>query len=179
MFRRLDLQSRKNVFVALSGGIDSTILLYLLTKNYSKIHTLIPFTIDREQRNCVNGIVNFINSKLDSNISKPFTYGDKTLPHHKIVGDTIKKLCGSPHVDFIIIGENKVFDETIPGAPVRLPHNNHKKVIAPFLDLTKDAIISMYIEHDLIGLLALTWSCTEQSNIECGQCYQCLEKSWA
>lgn len=175
----------KKILYALSGGADSAILLYILAKlnkQNGTNHEFIPFTIPRPDggANYSPGIVHAINELLGINIPAPMVVGDGNLPHQVVVKSAIVDLLNTGKYDILYLAENKIPDEPVEGLiPTRAPENNYKRVTMPFWSITKDYTIDLYYMENVVELLTLSHSCTEQTVGRCGKCFQCNERKWA
>ena len=175
----------KRILVAVSGGADSAILLYILSRINKELgtgHTLIPFTVPRPDggANYSPDIVKFVSNKLGIDIPAPMIVGDGSLPHNIVVKIAIRMLMNSGNYDFIYVAENKVPDVDIGSVgPVRAPHNNFKNASMPFWGVTKECTLDLYFQENVPELLKLTHSCTEMTKGRCLRCFQCLERAWA
>lgn len=177
-----------SILFGLSGGADSTILLYRIAQlmyedsrwtAHRKVFNM--FTVPRPDgaANYVRPIVDWINHRLNIDLSYSKLYGVGDLPHDVVVKIPIQKLMGTKIFKYLFIAENKAPPADIPGlAPIRtgIPSPT---VFLPFSDATKDEIINLYYEYGVEELLTLTHTCSEQPLGACGECYQCLERAWA
>jgi tRNA(Ile)-lysidine synthase TilS/MesJ len=175
----------KKITVLISGGIDSTLLLYMLAKEIyetqSQTHLdCVSFrggSVDVKQ---IKPIIEYIQNKFSTNI----TY-NHSAPRRWIrdVVREVFEVCGS---DYVFTGCNKVIvDEFfptkhIPGdTPPDRGESFNERHIRPFIEWDKKEIIQYYIKHDIIDLLKMTHSCGFLFQNECGECYFCMEKIWA
>lgn len=175
----------KKITVLLSGGIDSTLLLYLLAKEITENHLNV-------QLDCVSfrggtvvpektkAIIDWIRQKFLINI----TYNHSAQKNwiRNVVQDVLQ-VCGS---DYVFTGCNKVildqFTPTfiIPGdTPPERGNPWNEQHIRPFIEWDKISIVEMYLKHDILELLKMTHSCGVLIKTECGECYFCMEKMWA
>ena len=175
----------KKILVALSGGADSAILLYILAKMNRDLnlnHTLIPFTVPRPDggANYSPKIASWIANKLKVDIPEPMIIGNGNLPHAIVVKTVIKDLLGTNLYDFLFVAENKIPPDELNGLPpVRAPQANYKRASLPFWGVTKDASLELYYIEGIPELLEITHSCTELVGDRCNKCFQCNERAWA
>jgi len=170
----------KKIHVLFSGGMDSSILLYKLSKI---VNTSIPIITHSFRGNLnlphINAVLNFIYDRFNL-----------TIPHRKHQGhfnirDIVYRIL-TVEPGYIFTGCNKVIEDKftptihIPGdtPPVRGPAFNEYHV-RPFINLDKIEILRIYLEEDVLDLLPLTHSCGVKQTGRCGGCYFCLERKWA
>lgn len=171
-----NLKPTDKIGVLLSGGMDSALLLYLLA-----VHTpneLCCFTVKKHDGAdfYVDRIVDWINSRLNTNISYSLRVGNPNLHHEKIIVNAlylIKNEC-----DVFYLAGNSYPADVLPDGPRRVKTDGNR-VRQPFFDCYKTDILRSYIEYDIIELLTYTHTCTEQSRGRCRVCWQCKERSWA
>jgi 7-cyano-7-deazaguanine synthase in queuosine biosynthesis len=80
---------------------------------------------------------------------------------------------------FIGINQNPPELEKLAGAPLRNQKSDNPKILFPFVDLYKDAILKIMIDEEQLDLVDITHSCTEQQVGRCNRCWQCTERAWA
>lgn len=174
----------KKITVLVSGGIDSTILLYLLAKEVSEQHNDIEINVVSFRSAVVNPervqrIVSYIEQRWSINI----TYG-KSAPSG-LIREVVSNVLEVYQSDVVYTGCNLVVtDQFTPTKyilndtpPVRGEPLNERH-IRPFISYDKVKIVELYLEHNLLELLQMTHSCGLTSE-ECGECYFCTEKIWA
>lgn len=167
-----------------SGGVDSTLLLYLLAKEQQnkknfviKCYGMNINKYDVHYVRCKN-IIKEIELKFNTNIYfKTFNQ----LFWIKTIVNRILEL----EPGLVFSGCNKVLDFLQPSnyipydtPPVRGEAFSEFHA-RPFIDLDKSEIIQCYIQENIVSLLNMTYSCGYQKETECGNCYFCLEKDWA
>jgi hypothetical protein len=174
----------KKIGVLFSGGIDSTVLLSVLQLQ-SKIQKfeIIAFNIENSNSYEVN---------CRKILSLPFFSGIKLIEHVNNAGiydgnirAGIIEVLKKEDLDLVYLGINKNPDIDHPSKPVRRTKAElqiAKKLRYPFIDLTKDAVLKLFYGIDELkntNILDYTHSCTSQKINQCGQCFQCVERSWA
>jgi hypothetical protein len=178
-------QDAKKVSVLVSGGMDSTILLYLLAKNISDNNldiqlNAVSFKAGTVVPERVKKIVWYV-EKLFS-IKIPHTSSAKFGWIREVVSDVLKVY----EVDYVYTGCNLVVNDKFTPTryirnetpPVRgEPLNEHH--LRPFISYDKIKIVELYLQNNLLDLLKMTHSCGFSPNEECGECYFCTEKIWA
>jgi PP-loop family/Queuosine biosynthesis protein QueC len=176
--------TNKKIIVAVSGGADSAILLYILAKMNRDLnlnHRLIPFTTPRPDGGIKYSpaIVQWINNKLQVDIPAPMIAGDGNLPHNVVMFVITKDLMDSGDYDYLFTGGNKVPPIKINALPpVRASKSNPNGCSIPFWGVTKEATIDLYYQENVPELLELSHSCTEKVIGRCGKCFNCVEREW-
>jgi hypothetical protein len=175
----------KRIGIAMSGGADSAILLYILAKLNKEsggLHQLIPFTIPRPDGGATYSpaIVKWINNKLGLNIANPLIFGDGNIDHTIVVAEAIQQLLNSCKVTIVYLGETKIPPITVDAMlPTRSETNSWERVKMPFWDLTKDYVLSLYYSENVEDLLNYSHSCTQEIVGRCNVCFNCVERAWA
>jgi 7-cyano-7-deazaguanine synthase in queuosine biosynthesis len=184
MFMSIDipLNCQKN-HLLFSGGVDSTLLLYLLLlekQNRPELE-IKCYGLHMNQHGDKYLRCKQILTKLetDFNIEIPFQIFNQSY----ILREFVQTLL-SVDEGCVFSGCNKVLDFLNPSnyiandtPPFRgSPFNEFH--IRPFIDLDKAEIISYYIKYNILDLLDMTYSCGFDMKIACGNCYFCLERKW-
>ena len=175
----------EKINVLFSGGMDSSILLFLLQKQlYEENRTIPILSYTMPTADAVNNVkrvqewftmkgINFSNKKLYKN------YNIRELVENILLTEG----------GYVYSGCNKVLtDEFTPTIyikndtpPFRGPPYNDKH-IRPFIDMDKKEIMQLYVTENVLDLLKLTRSCgiKNKDGVEkCGGCYFCMERQWA
>ena len=180
-------EHKSRVGVMLSGGADSAILLYLLClerKMGNLPHEIIPYTVPRGDGawNYVYDIVSYIRNALDCELPDSIQVGDPNLHHSKQgrSGELAARELGMEHFyygsqmtpppEFPMPGD-------YPARPDKLEYDIG--ISCPFALCDKRNTIDLYSAFDQWDLLALTHSCTAQTEGRCGECFNCTERKWA
>jgi len=174
----------RKITVLVSGGIDSTLLLYLLAKeiheNKLNVHLdCVSYRGGTVRPSYVRAIISWIQEKF------PLTITYNCSAPRDWIRNVVRDVFNVCHSDYVFTGCNKVVtDQFIPTVyipddtpPVRGDPLNERH-IRPFIEWDKIEIVRKYIEYDLLDLLKMTASCGVSYN-ECGGCYFCMEKIWA
>jgi 7-cyano-7-deazaguanine synthase in queuosine biosynthesis len=171
----ISVSSEKSIGMFLSGGMDSALLLYLLAQQSNKIKI---FTIPKYDgaEHYVGPIVTWINNKLGCNLPEPILIGNPKVNHKMQVNTGLIKVYNS--CDVFYFAGNSYPEDILPNGPSRTERKNPKEQ-QPFFHLYKTDIVKMYVQYDLMELLSLTHTCTEQSIGRCNECWQCKERAWA
>jgi hypothetical protein len=169
------INSTDRVGIMLSGGMDSTLLLYLLAKN---IDNIITFTIPKTDgaKHYVQPIIDWVNQKLDKQVKKPKFIGNPLIYHANIINVALKSI--ETDYDILYFAGNVYPDDILPGGPTRV-RRNHPKHRQPFFDCYKTDIVQAYVRYDIMDLVELTHTCTEREFGRCNTCWQCRERIWA
>lgn len=190
----LPSEKGKKLLVAVSGGADSAILLYLMCKlnrDFDLQHTIQPLTVNKVDGAKIHSaaVISWIEKKLSVKLPSPIVGGNQNLPHDKIVNTFIRSMMATGMFDYVYIGENRIppipfpfgLTNDFPGlAPERKDNPSQELgVFLPFNDLYKTHTIGLYFELDCLELLEFTHTCTEQTVGRCGKCWQCGERDWA
>lgn len=172
------IKKTDKIGVFLSGGTDSALILYYLRRETN--NEIYPITVPKHDGavNYIGNIINWVETKLDKKIESPIIIGNPNLYHAHILGDALNRCSNHNLCDIYYIGDNTYPSDVLPGGPIRIKSTN-KKVVYPLFELYKTDIISTYVELNILELLQLTHSCTEQSVGRCNNCWQCKERSWA
>jgi hypothetical protein len=179
-------KDKMKVGVMLSGGADSAILLYLLCLEKIKTrsqHSIIPFTVPRTDGawNYVNGIVGYVRKELGCELPDPVKCGDPDL-HHSEQVTSGREFAFANGIEVVYYGSQKTppAEFPMPGIyPERPDRINYARTICPFAEVDKRNTIELYSIYKQWPLLALTHSCTEQTQGRCGVCFNCTERKWA
>jgi 7-cyano-7-deazaguanine synthase in queuosine biosynthesis len=167
--------------VLFSGGVDSSLLLYLLTrqnKNNIPIHVFGMLKQKRERHFYI--VLSWLETHLNTEYNKQLT------TRFFFIRDFVKNTLDiSPDNSVTYSACNKVvtgiFTPTryIPGdtPPVRGPAFNERH-IRPFIDISKIEICQVYKQFTLQPLFNLTHSCGIDIENHCGECYFCMERAW-
>lgn len=174
----VNLEDTNKVGVAFSGGMDSTLLLYMMLK-------------DKEQRNLNTEIHCFTASqcgtKLNSQIvlSQP-EFAGKVIHHLDADNQTTEGI--KPLMRWLLDAGWTVYGATnatpleqiggrYPIRAAKFPDGNNNHL--PFLMMYKYHILDAYYQLGIDHLLKFTHTCTEQEVGDCGLCFACRERQWA
>ncbi len=176
----------KRILVALSGGADSALMLYMIAKELQQtkpIHFLSAFTVPRPDggANYSPKIVEYINNKLNIRISTPMILGNGNVDHSTVISEAVASVLKINFYDVIYIAENTIPPTMVASLPpVRSPSKNAwKRLVLPFFDLDKSEIIDMYYQFGIEDMLTLSHSCTANTVGRCNECFNCSERVWA
>lgn len=175
------LQENRNIGILVSGGIDSALLYFLLTKlniENNNFFNITPYTILRKEgsKNYALPVINYIQKKFSLPITELNVVGDNTLPEIKQVDSGLKDIFDKG-TDFVYIGIISVRDEHRLNTPKFYFPQTIKKIY-PLLNLEKSHVIDLYIQYNLLDLLEMTYSCAIDEINACGSCNGCNERIW-
>lgn len=174
----------KKVTVLVSGGIDSTILLYLLAREIVESNLEIELDVvsfsSVVNNKKIKQVIQYIEQKFFIKI--PYNLSAKSGWIREVVSNVFE-VCQS---DYVYTGCNLVVTDkftptryiTNDTPPVRGEPFNERH-LRPFISYDKVKIVELYLEHNLLDLLQMTYSCGYSPIQECGECYFCTEKIWA
>jgi hypothetical protein len=184
----IELPVAKRVGVLVSGGADSAILLYLLTKlnleNNSPCE-IIPFTVPKTDGAVMfaMAVIEHVNLALKCNLPSTTIVGDPTLHHSKQVLSGRDEAMEEHNIDIMVYGSQQTppKDELIVDweYPYRPDSIHYPTAYCPFALVDKRNTIDLYRIFDKKDLLAITHSCTEQVRGRCDKCLYCQERAWA
>jgi len=173
-------ENTENINILLSGGADSTLLTYLLSKQTTKkiiLHT--TGSSDVVHKKIVEPIVTHLKT----------IFGDR-YQINKIkkkdfwIRDAVNFIL-SVYPGVVLTGCNKVVTHFTPTVylrgdtpPVR-GSVSRPEHLRPFIDMDKVDILKIYQQENILNLLSLTKSCGLSKLPRCEGCYFCMERAWA
>lgn len=175
----------EHISVLFSGGVDSTLLLFLLMQERNLTPKNIPIKCYKMKTGRPqSGLSGTTHLKVLKWITE---YFKEEIPIQTISSVYIRDSVANILLldsGYVYSGCNLVlhneFTPTVyvPGdtPPVRGPALNEFH-LRPFIELPKDVIIKEYEQLGILELLKLTVSCAV-ADIPCGGCYFCLEREW-
>jgi hypothetical protein len=179
----------KNYGIMLSGGLDSSVLLGLIlhaAAEENKKIVLQPFSMIKHDNSYsyVPSILNCLEKKFHVNLPDTILIGNPEIHHsQQSKYATLEIFSKYPDIDFIFNGVNQnpppPWGEETFLFPNRVKRSPHKKILMPFVELTKVHILDLLYQFNLEELINLTHSCTEKPSGRCNLCFQCNERRWA
>jgi len=166
----------KKVGVALSGGLDSTILAALLSTHYEVIpYTHVDEHVGDETR--VNAITDYLNIQRSN-----FIYADKSVPTWVGYIASVRN-----EVEELYYGDTLLIKVDNSTSTKRLAHDEVIEVSEntickfPFYKMTKAEVcyIGKIMIPNFNTLLDMTRSCTIPFGPVCNICFHCNERKWA
>ena len=178
----LELPAYQKLGVLVSGGIDSTLLYYLLQKekhDQNATHEIVPIVVHRKEgskiyaRPAVQLINNLFNIK-----NQVYRLGVTTLPEPQQVASACEQAYKILGCDAVYVGviSNRP-EHTVGFDPVTIP--DLENFFAPLLSLEKSHILDLYYKFGIQFLLESTHSCDISEHTHCGKCNGCRERAWA
>ena len=197
-------KNNKPLGVKMSGGVDSSILLYALAKEFD--NPLVPITVDNYinpyQSTYTNKVIDFVNNEL--NVSIPHTITDISSPEVDLddaLTSLVQREVNKGTFDVYYMAQTKnpdpklvdedhlhVIEDTFHRLPERDWGTPEEKLITgisyrPFINLHKGHIKELYDYYGVTDtLFPLTKSCETDGTPfteHCGHCWWCVERHWA
>lgn len=191
------LEKYHSIGLFVSGGLDSTLLAYLLhdlsqKKNLNNNFKF--FVVPRPDDSVihVNRIVDYIGKHFNVGTTI-HVVGTGDTHHSKQVTSGIREAIENYYCDIFLSSITKNPSEKLPnyaygtflepdGTPYDGPIRKkswHPKLLDPFLDYTKEDTVKLIKDYNLVDIMNLTHTCTGSKSIRCNRCWQCCERSWA
>lgn len=172
----------KNVGLNMGGGVDSSLLLHLLTKYFPKRHFKV-FTLDKlnEPIHAQRVIRALGVEDRITHVVKPFVDTGESQAY----GFLTREIFFRKEVDFLFTGSNAVpepgiLDESVYKPPRRRTENARPgRMGLPFLHVLKYHTVDLYYREGIDHILPLTHSCTEVADGSDEICWWCQERQWA
>jgi 7-cyano-7-deazaguanine synthase in queuosine biosynthesis len=168
-------ETYKRIGIAMSGGMDSTLLASLLFPHLDDSKVTV-YTVDlRESKEFVKGIL----AKLGVNpaieiVADPKNPNGALSPQFQEI---------MPTVDYFYTGtnQNPPWADSIEEGkkPFRYIKTQWKNMLTPFGVSYKSHIVDLYFSQGKADLLPLTHTCTQEETASCGLCFACKERKWA
>lgn len=175
-------EKNKKYGILLSGGLDSAVLLSILIKNNIELD-IQPFTIPKRDGAMLyaDPVIEHLNKKFNTKIPLTITAGNPNDHHSKQNVSAILEIIQKYNIDQLFVAINRIPEELseYPGAPNRASYSTDSRILLPFVNMTKDEIVSLMFEEEQDELMNITHSCTEQQLGRCKVCWQCTERKWA
>lgn len=179
------LQGKKNVGIFISGGFDSTILLYILCKiiaNEGLDIAVKVFTVPRYDDSTVHAdrVLVWIRSIFNSIEFVVEHIGDPDLHHSKQVLSGIQAVrVKLPELSILLADTSIPLELQTPDAPQRVKSHN-SLIIQPFIDYDKRTTVTLAEEMGKLDEIArISHTCTQSKLWRCSNCWQCYERAWA
>lgn len=188
--------NRKNIGIKMSGGVDSTIIAFLLAKflkDESVDAKLYPIVLLEEispfQEIFVKRIIPILEELTDFKFEDIILYQIAANEDKETKTRFVEKELSSK-LDLIVSGTNhqpKNYDIIAHGYPAEIrkgtfPYMWDDYIYTPAINIDKKEIAKIYSEHNLTDILfPLTRSCTKITtnfDTHCGKCWWCQERKW-
>jgi 7-cyano-7-deazaguanine synthase in queuosine biosynthesis len=178
----IDIKDYPNdIALLFSGGIDSTLLFYLISTEINKHYpdkTLTLYIIDRYNNPCerANTVFEKIVNKTNLQVNLRQLSILPVFQQYEIL--VASKIVAARH-SVVVCGFNKYpKDETIrPNYIVNV--KDSEKVKFPLAHIEKDKIVQEFFNLGIDDILPITHSCGLNRSIPCGTCFNCRERKWA
>ena len=180
----------KKLGLMVSGGLDSALLLYLITKEIKDKQLdveLMTYTVNKQNVNSTvhaNNIIKIIENLNDIKINNAIVGSDEAHSDYEIifgVSDALnrERKTNIP-LGILYLATTAVPEELAKeaGAPARSRQTNFA-VVQPWGAETKDNVVKLAVENKLFTLIENSHSCTTRSDYHCGGCWMCKERKWA
>ena len=170
-----------------SGGMDSTILLFLLLKEIQdkkidiKLTAFIVPVVALNATGYAFKVIDFLENYFQIKINSEII-GSGTLPHNLNIKVPAYLILYKKLVDklYVAINQNPPIDFGVPPINRRSPTDVIPDNLAfPFIHLYKNHILEIYRIFDVLDLAHITHSCGSSADIRCRKCFHCFERSWA
>jgi len=161
--------------IAMSGGMDSTLLAYYLLKEIDH-KKVVVYTVD------LGNSYEYVNRILDElNVICEVRLINNPKNPNGVLSPIFTKALDE--VDYFYTGTtmNPEWADKIPEGqkPYRYIKTEWKNMHMPFGTSLKTNIVDLYYQEQLFDLLKLTHTCTEKIDSHCGLCFACRERWWA
>lgn len=177
----LELPSTTKVGVLVSGGVDSTLLYYLLLHIKHQTNSSVditPIVIHRKEgsKHFARPIVERIN-QIFNIYKKPKQLGNTMLPEPEQVESAVKHAFYLLKLETVYVGVISNREEHLIGFNP-IPIIEHHSVQTPFKNLEKSHVVDMFYQLGIDHLLPFTHSCDQHETAACGLCNGCRERQW-
>jgi len=172
----------EHINILFSGGVDSTILAYLLLKEIERtgdpraLECWIIHRTDGMIRQTM-GVLKWLRDHFPTPIIAGHIVNSR-MHIRPLVESTLLTYPGVCYTGCNKVIEGLPMTVIIPGdsPPWRGPALNDRH-LRPFIEMTKTDVMRLYVEEGILDLLSLTQSCPSKDR--CGGCYFCLERATA
>lgn len=179
-----------NLGVSLSGGADSSLVLYMLMREYSGEITIFN-TVWSERMNHLNVVNNVYeqckNLTGHTNSKLITTFIDSQYTEFNLFVTPLEYL-KQGKLNFIYTGLTANPDINLKYSEQKINKRDHRRnnnidednFYLPFVNKNKQTIATLYKEFNLMeSLFPLTFSCVVSNTMEhCGACWWCEERKW-
>lgn len=185
--------------ISLSGGVDSSLLLYILMSNSDNPIHIFTCAVDNKNRSTIRSSTNVVNTLINKtnnyNVFHHFHYVKEVTTLEILFKQQLQFLKNQTiNMLYTAITNNPPLDvqndfkslstENEERHPLIQKDVYEKDILVykPFVNINKKAIAKLYKELNLIeDLLPVTRSCEslELSEGHCGECWWCEERNWA
>jgi 7-cyano-7-deazaguanine synthase in queuosine biosynthesis len=174
----------KKVGIMVSGGLDSALLLYLISKEnkeQNNIYAIDALTVYRpdDAKNHSSRIIKLVEKLLGVTITHLEVGNPNVDPDNQVISGINDALFVRKY-DNIFLATTAIPQHLINcfDVPTR-DTNSYPKLTQPWGSITKDQIVQYIIDHQLYELIEVSHSCTGLQHGHCGYCFNCKERQWA
>jgi hypothetical protein len=190
------LKKYHNIGVMVSGGLDSTLLAYLLydIRNKNELTNQIQlFVVPRPDDSYlhVQRVVRYLDKHFNMK-SDIIIAGTGDVHHSKQLASGLKEVIQKYDCDVFLTAITTNPPEKLPNyqygtfkdengvaydGPNRIK-SNHPRIVDAFWDYTKKDTVKLIKDLNLTEIMNLSHTCTGSKLIRCGKCWQCCERAW-
>ena len=183
-------EGSKKIGLMVSGGLDSALLLYLLTKEIKDKNLTVDFetySVRQDDRSSLVHSKNVIDTieKLNGvSIKNTVFWNPEAHSDYEIIFGVLSAL-NKEHKTGIPLNVLFIATTSVPEELANLegdPNRNLRSTLCverPWVDVSKDNIVKYIKEKNLQILIEHSLSCTRSKSKHCGQCWNCKERKWA
>lgn len=177
---KINIPSEGTIGLYLSGGVESSLLLYLLSTQYfhRNIKVCILTKPNRINLTAVNNVLRWVETNTSKKVIREDIYPDPKWNPAKVIVSWGNHLLHTKTIDMLITGGNDYPINILDNMPVR-QYMEGKHVYHPFRGMLKTEIIQIYKKLNIVELLRMTHSCFDDMNTHCMKCVNCREREWA
>lgn len=168
------------VGVYLSGGVESSLLTYLVAEQYPHldIKACILIKPNRINLTSVANVLAFIEQRTGKSIIRRDVHAAASWNPSQVIVGWGNLLLNTQEIDVLLTGGNDYPITELPNMPVR-QYMAGERVLHPFRGMLKTEIFELYRQYNVLDLLPLTHSCFDNMEQHCGICVNCRERLWA
>jgi 7-cyano-7-deazaguanine synthase in queuosine biosynthesis len=178
----IDLENYPDdIALLFSGGVESTLLLYLISTEIARRYPdkyLTLYLLDRHNKPIekAHTVINIVFNKTKLPVPLKILSIPKVLQHREI--SLASKIIGLQHA-IVVCGFNKYPDDDSIRPKHLVNINEGDKVKFPFAHVGKNVIIQEFFNLGISDILPFTHSCGLNFDTPCGGCFNCRERIWA
>lgn len=179
-FMKINIPAAGIIGLYLSGGVESSLLLYLLSLQYPRreIKACVLIKPERINLTSVNNVLVWVENKTHKKLIREDIFPDPKWNPAKVIVGWGNTLLNTKTIDMLITGGNDYPIGILDDMPVR-QYMAGKNVYHPFKGMLKTEIVNIYKQLDALELLHMTHSCFDDMTSHCGVCVNCRERFWA
>lgn len=164
----------------LSGGVESSLLLYLLSVEYfyRDIKACILIKPNRINLTAVDNVMEWVERRTGKKVIREDIFPNTNWTPAQVIVKWANHLLHTKTIDMLLTGGNDYPIDILDNMPIR-QYMGGKNIYHPFKGMLKTDIIKIYQEMNAIELLHMTHSCFDDMTTHCGVCVNCRERFWA